>query len=145
MQSWRSRSCGGAFAAFTYFRPFLETPAHATLAQLSLLLLALGVAGFPGTAAAGASIERHLHRMLGGVPAALGIVTLAMLLSIVATMVGAAALLAMAALLAGNGRALGRAPMRTSTTTGRALRARPGRAPDRPALNPCTRPERQTS
>jgi predicted MFS family arabinose efflux permease len=70
---------GGAFAAFTYFRPFLEARAHATLGELSLLLLALGVAGFLGTAAAGAAIERHLYRMLRGIPLALGVVTLAML------------------------------------------------------------------
>jgi predicted MFS family arabinose efflux permease len=70
---------GGAFAAFTYFRPFLEGRAHASVAELSLLLLALGVAGFAGTAAAGASIERHLYRMLRGLPLMLGIVTLGML------------------------------------------------------------------
>ena len=70
---------GGAFAAFTYFRPFIEGQAHATLAELSLLLLALGVAGFAGTAAAGAGIARHLYRLLRALPLALGVVTLAML------------------------------------------------------------------
>jgi len=70
---------GGAFAAFTYFRPFLEGRAHATLGELSLLLLALGVAGFAGTAAAGAAIGRHLHRLLLGLPLALGVVTAGLL------------------------------------------------------------------
>ncbi|MFL6698944.1 MAG: MFS transporter, partial [Vitreoscilla sp.] len=70
---------GGAFTAFTYFRPFLEGRAHASLAELSMLLLALGVAGFAGTAAAGASIERHLYRMLRGLPLTLGVVTLGLL------------------------------------------------------------------
>jgi len=70
---------GGAFAAFTYFRPFLEGRAHATLGELSLLLLALGVAGFAGTAAAGAAIDRHLYRLLRGLPLALGVVTLGLL------------------------------------------------------------------
>ena len=71
---------GGAFAAFTYFRPFLERGAQATLPQLSLLLLALGVAGFVGTAAAGALIEHHLYRLLRALPVALGAVTVALLL-----------------------------------------------------------------
>jgi predicted MFS family arabinose efflux permease len=32
----------GAFATFTYLRPFLETYTHVTLPQLSLLLLGWG-------------------------------------------------------------------------------------------------------
>jgi predicted MFS family arabinose efflux permease len=70
---------GGAFATFTYLRPFLETCTHATLPQLSFLLLALGSAGFLGTWAATALLERHLYRLLRGLPAGLGAVTLAML------------------------------------------------------------------
>lgn len=70
---------GGAFATFTYLRPFLETTTHATLPQLSLLLLGLGAAGFLGTYAATALLERHLHRLLGGLPLCLAAVTLAML------------------------------------------------------------------
>jgi predicted MFS family arabinose efflux permease len=57
---------GGAFTAFTYFRPFLETYTHASLPQLSLLLLALGAAGFVGTYAAGLLLHGHLYRMLRG-------------------------------------------------------------------------------
>lgn len=70
---------GGAFATFTYFRPFLETYTHANLQQLSLLLLGMGAAGFFGTYAATALLGRHLHAMLRGLPLALGAVTLAML------------------------------------------------------------------
>jgi len=70
---------GGAFAAFTYLRPFVETYTHATLPQLSLLLLGLGAAGFLGTYAATALLESHLYRLLRGLPLALGIVTFAML------------------------------------------------------------------
>lgn len=70
---------GGAFATFTYLRPFLETKAQATVPQLSLMLLGLGVAGFVGTAAASALIERKLYQLLGGLPVALAAVTLAML------------------------------------------------------------------
>jgi predicted MFS family arabinose efflux permease len=70
---------GGAFATFTYLRPFLETRAHVTLPQLSLMLLGLGAAGFVGTAAATALLKRHLYGLLRGLPLALGAVTLAML------------------------------------------------------------------
>lgn len=69
---------GGAFATFTYLRPFLESYTHASLSQLSLLLLGLGAAGFVGTYAATALLERHLYTMLRGLPLALGGVTLAM-------------------------------------------------------------------
>jgi predicted MFS family arabinose efflux permease len=70
---------GGAFATFTYLRPFLETYTQASLAQLSLLLLGLGAAGFVGTYGATTLVRRHLHTMLGVLPLALGAVTLAML------------------------------------------------------------------
>ena len=70
---------GGAFAAFTYLRPFLENCAHVTVPQLSLLLLGLGMAGFAGTYAASALVGRHLHRLMAVLPLALGLVTLAML------------------------------------------------------------------
>jgi predicted MFS family arabinose efflux permease len=70
---------GGAFATFTYLRPFLETYTHPTLAQLSLLLLGLGAAGFVGTYAATALLKHHLYRLLRGLPLALGAVTIAML------------------------------------------------------------------
>jgi predicted MFS family arabinose efflux permease len=70
---------GGAFATFTYLRPFLETQAHVALPQLSLLLLGLGVAGFVGTAAATALLKRNLYRLLRILPVALAAVTVAML------------------------------------------------------------------
>jgi predicted MFS family arabinose efflux permease len=70
---------GGAFATFTYLRPFLETYTHASLSQLSLLLLGLGAAGFLGTYGATALVGRHLHALVRGLPLALGAVTLAML------------------------------------------------------------------
>lgn len=70
---------GGAFGTFTYLRPFLEGYTHATLPQLSLLLLALGCAGFVGTSAATALVGRHLYALLRGLPLALGAVTFALL------------------------------------------------------------------
>jgi predicted MFS family arabinose efflux permease len=65
----------GAFATFTYSRPFLETRTHVTLTQLSLLLLALGSAGFVGTYAASALVNRHLYTLLGVLPVLLAGVT----------------------------------------------------------------------
>jgi predicted MFS family arabinose efflux permease len=70
---------GGAFATFTYLRPFLESYTHVTATQLPLLLLGLGLAGFAGTYAATALLKHHLYRMLRGLPLALAAVTLAML------------------------------------------------------------------
>jgi predicted MFS family arabinose efflux permease len=69
----------GAFATFTYLRPFLETYTHVSVPQLSLLLLGLGLAGFAGTYGAAALLRRHLFALLRWLPLALGIVTLAML------------------------------------------------------------------
>lgn len=70
----------GAFAAFTYFRPFLETITRVTVPQLSMLLLGLGVAGFAGTYFATALLGRHLYPMLRWLPLALAAVTVAMVL-----------------------------------------------------------------
>jgi predicted MFS family arabinose efflux permease len=54
----------GAFATFTYLRPFLETYTHVTLPQLSLLLLGLGMAGFIGTYGASALLKGYLYSLL---------------------------------------------------------------------------------
>jgi predicted MFS family arabinose efflux permease len=72
---------GGAFTTFTYLRPFLENHTHATLTELSLLLLGLGAAGFVGTHWATALVERHVYRLLRGLPLALGVATVAMLVT----------------------------------------------------------------
>lgn len=69
----------GAFATFTYLRPFLETYTQVTVPQLSLLLLGLGMAGFAGTYGASALLGRHLYPLLRWLPLALGAVTLTML------------------------------------------------------------------
>ena len=71
----------GAFATFTYLRPFLETRTHATLPQLSLLLLGLGLAGFAGTSGASVLAKKHLCLLLGILPVALAGATLWMLLT----------------------------------------------------------------
>lgn len=69
----------GAFSAFTYFRPFLETRTQVDLPQLSALLLALGLAGFVGTTAVSMLLRRHLYQMLRWLPLVLGVITLALL------------------------------------------------------------------
>jgi predicted MFS family arabinose efflux permease len=72
-------SFGGAFATFTYLRPFLEVYTRVTVPQLSLLLLGLGAAGFLGTYGATVLLGRHLYALLRWLPLALGGVTLALL------------------------------------------------------------------
>lgn len=69
----------GAFAAFTYLRPFLETRTRVTVPQLSLLLLGLGMAGFVGTYGATRFARRRLYLLLVGLPAAVGVATLCLL------------------------------------------------------------------
>lgn len=69
----------GAFATFTYLRPFLESYTRVNVPQLSLLLLGLGIAGFAGTYGASALVGRHLYRLMSGLPLALGAVTLGLL------------------------------------------------------------------
>ena len=72
-------SYGGAFTIFTYLRPFLETKAHVSVPQLSLLLLSLGVAGFVGTYGASVLLRRHFDALLIGLPLAVGIASLGLL------------------------------------------------------------------
>jgi predicted MFS family arabinose efflux permease len=58
----------GQFALFTYLRPFLETVTHVSVATLTGMLLAIGVAGFIGTTAIGAFLDNHLYRTLIVIP-----------------------------------------------------------------------------
>ena len=69
----------GAFATFTYLRPFLETYTRVSLPQLSLLLLGLGLAGFVGTYGASALAGRHLYSLLVMLPLTLGVITIGLL------------------------------------------------------------------
>jgi predicted MFS family arabinose efflux permease len=69
----------GAFATFTYLRPFLEAYTRVSVPQLSLLLLGMGLAGFVGTYAAGALLKRQLYTLLWALPVALGAITLGLL------------------------------------------------------------------
>jgi predicted MFS family arabinose efflux permease len=69
----------GAFCTFTYLRPFLEADLRVSVAQLSLLLLGLGLAGFVGTFGAGALLRSHLYSLLRWLPMALAAVTVGLL------------------------------------------------------------------
>ena len=59
MLSW-----GSAFTLFTYLRPFLEQVTGVGVTGLSILLLALGGAGFVGTWASGRFITGDVSRLL---------------------------------------------------------------------------------
>ncbi|RVT97976.1 MFS transporter [Rhodovarius crocodyli] len=68
----------GQFALFTYLRPFLETVTGADVTTLSLMLLAMGVAGFLGTLLVGAAVHTQLYRLLVGGPVAMAGMALAL-------------------------------------------------------------------
>ncbi|WP_244218008.1 MFS transporter [Paraburkholderia caledonica] len=70
----------GQFALFTYVRPFLETTTNADASTLSLVLLAIGVAGFTGTAVIGWFLSRNLYRTLVTIPLAMAAVAVALAL-----------------------------------------------------------------
>ncbi|MGB9096121.1 MFS transporter [Erwinia sp.] len=63
----------GHFAFFTYLRPFLESVTGVGVNGLSVILLGFGVANFAGTLIAGLLLERNLHRTLIGMPLAMGL------------------------------------------------------------------------
>jgi predicted MFS family arabinose efflux permease len=69
----------GAFATFTYLRPFLETYTRVSVPELSLLLLGLGLAGFIGTYGASTLLRRHLYVLIMGLPLLLAAVIIALL------------------------------------------------------------------
>jgi predicted MFS family arabinose efflux permease len=59
----------GQFALFTYLRPFLENVTHVSVSTLSLVLFAMGVAGFAGTSLIGRFLGDNLYRTLIVIPA----------------------------------------------------------------------------
>lgn len=67
----------GVFEIFTYWRPLLQTMAHATSWEVSLAFFALGVSAFFGTALANTLIKTlTLYRARALLPAVLALVTL---------------------------------------------------------------------
>ena len=69
----------GQFALFTYLRPFLETVTRVDVSALSLILLALGVAGFIGTTAVGLFLKRSLYGTLALIPLAMAAIAVALI------------------------------------------------------------------
>jgi predicted MFS family arabinose efflux permease len=68
----------GQFALFTYLRPFLETVTHVSVNTLTGMLLAIGVAGFVGTTAIGAFLDKHLYCTLVVIPLAMAVLAVAL-------------------------------------------------------------------
>ena len=68
----------GQFALFTYVRPFLETVTRVGVSTLSLVLLALGAAGFVGTMVVGVLLKRTLYGTLAFIPLAMAAIALAL-------------------------------------------------------------------
>ncbi len=96
-------ACGaffmGQFALFTYVRPFLETVTHVSVSTLSLILLAIGVAGFIGTALIGAVLKRSVYGTLIVIPALMAVIAL-MLIPFGARVAGVVVLLGLWGLMA---------------------------------------------
>lgn len=76
-------ACGvffiGQFALFTYVRPFLETVVHVNAATLSLILLAMGVAGLIGTTVVGVVLKRSLFGTLIAIPLLMALIAVLLL------------------------------------------------------------------
>lgn len=66
----------GHFAFFTYLRPFLESAAQLNVNQLSLVLLAFGVANFFGTSLAGFLVTRSVSLTLSGMALVMSVTAL---------------------------------------------------------------------
>ena len=80
----------GQFALFTYLRPFLETVTRVDVSTLSLILLALGIAGFMGTTAIGPVLKMRFYGTLAAIPvlmAAIAVTLVVVGASVVATTV----------------------------------------------------------
>jgi predicted MFS family arabinose efflux permease len=82
----------GQFALFTYVRPFLETVTHVDSAQLSLILLVIGITGLIGTMVVGALLKRSLYGAVIGIPLLMAALAVA-LVAVGGSLAGAALLL----------------------------------------------------
>ena len=68
----------GQFVLFTYVRPFLESVTRVDLPTLSTMLLALGGAGFVGTAVIGRFLQDGLYHTLTVIPLLMAAIALAL-------------------------------------------------------------------
>lgn len=64
----------GQFALFTYVRPFLETVTQVDVSTLSLVLLAIGLAGVVGTSLIGRFLNEGLYRTLIIIPVSMAVI-----------------------------------------------------------------------
>ncbi|MEO3990566.1 MFS transporter [Pseudocitrobacter cyperus] len=99
-------ACGlffmGQFALFTYVRPFLETVTRVDSSGLSLILLAIGVAGFVGTLIISIFLNAKFYPTLVAIPLWMAAIAMALILIgqsiwVVALLLGLWGLLATAA------------------------------------------------
>jgi len=89
----------GQFALFTYLRPFLESVTGVDVSTLSLMLLALGIAGFVGTTVVGTVLKRSLYGTLALIPVAMAAIAVALVV-VGASLPATATLLALWGLVA---------------------------------------------
>jgi predicted MFS family arabinose efflux permease len=66
----------GQFTLFTYLRPFLESETRVQVQTLSLILLAIGVAGFIGTTLIGRLLRRWFYGTLVFIPLLMAVIAL---------------------------------------------------------------------
>ena len=64
----------GQFALFTYLRPFLEGVVGLSVSMLSLILLAMGVAGVVGTYIIGLLLRTHLFNIVTIIPLVMAVI-----------------------------------------------------------------------
>lgn len=69
----------GQFALFTYVRPFLETITGVPSATISLILLAIGAAGFVGTVLIGKALQWGFYQTLIVIPLLMAATALALM------------------------------------------------------------------
>ncbi|WP_338577092.1 MFS transporter [Pseudomonas canadensis] len=70
----------GQFMLFTYLRPFLEAVTQVSASGLSLILLALGLAGFAGTLVIERFLKKSLFLTLGIIPLVMAGIALALVM-----------------------------------------------------------------
>lgn len=69
----------GQFVLFTYLRPFLETITRLNVAQVTLALLVIGIAGFIGTLIISRVIKQRLHLPLITIPLLMAVIAFALI------------------------------------------------------------------
>lgn len=69
----------GQFTLFTYLRPFLESITGLNAPAISLMLLAIGIAGFIGTGVIGRFLKYGLNRLLISLPIVLALIAVALI------------------------------------------------------------------